>query len=176
MIMKRTITFLSAAVICGAIVSCNGKKEAETPATEAQVPAAKTYPQLEKANWLIGNWGNTTPEGILSESWKKENDSVYKGQSFFVIGKDTVFAEYIDLAETNGKLTYTVSVKGQNNEAPVPFEMTSATENQMVFENPKHDFPSKITYTKVNNDSLVAEISGMQKGKPAKETFAMKRQ
>ncbi|MEL1245086.1 DUF6265 family protein [Flavobacterium sp. DGU11] len=172
--MKRTITFLSAAVVCGTIFSCNGKREPET--TQTETPVAKTYPQLEKASWLVGNWGNTTPEGILSESWEKENDSVYKGQSFFVIGKDTVFAEYIDLAETNGKLTYIVSVKGQNNEAPVPFEVTSATENQMVFENPKHDYPNKITYNKINNDSLVAEISGIQKGKPAMETFAMKKQ
>ncbi|AWH86658.1 hypothetical protein HYN59_16770 [Flavobacterium album] len=172
--MKRT-TILSAILLCGVLHSCNSKKETETVETDPAT-VAKTYPQLEKAGWFIGNWGNTTPEGTLTESWKKKNDSVYKGQSFFVIGKDTVFAEYIDLAETNGKLIYTVSVKGQNNEAPVSFEMTSATESQMVFENPKHDYPTKITYNKINNDSLVAEISGMQKGKPAKETFTMKRQ
>ncbi len=176
MIMKRTITFLSAAVMCGAIVSCNGKKEAETPATEAQAPAAKTYPQLEKANWLIGNWGNTSPEGVLSESWKKENDSVYHGESYFVVGKDTVFSENIQLAEANGKLVYNVTVPGQNNGQATPFELTSSSDSQMVFENPKHDFPNKITYNKISNDSLVAEISGMQKGKPARETFAMKRQ
>ncbi|WP_294824393.1 DUF6265 family protein [uncultured Flavobacterium sp.] len=174
--MNRVKLFLSAILFCGAMVSCNSKKETEIATTETPVAEAKTYPQLEKANWLIGDWGNATPEGILSEGWKKENDSVYKGQSFFVIGKDTVFAEYIDLAETNGKLVYTVSVKGQNDEAPVPFEMTSSSDSQMVFENPEHDFPSMITYNRINNDSLFAEISGVQKGKPAKQIFAMKRQ
>lgn len=30
----------------------------------------------------------------------------------------------------------------------------------MVFENPAHDYPNKIVYQKVGNDSLVAEIFG----------------
>lgn len=170
--MKRT-TLLSAALFCSLIFSCK-KENTETETAPAQTES-KQYGQLEKNNWLIGSWGHTSPEGTLAEKWTKANDSVYKGESFFIIGKDTVFAEYIDLIEANGKLTYTVSVKGQNNEEPVPFEMTSSDENKTVFENPKHDFPNKITYTKINNDSLVAVISGMQKGKPATETFAMKR-
>lgn len=173
--MNKTITFLSAAVVCGAIFSCNSKKETETTQTET-APAAKTYPYLEKAAWLIGSWGNTTPEGILTERWNRENDSVYHGESYFVIGKDTVFSESIQLEESNGKLVYNVTVPGQNNGQATPFELTSSSDTQWVFENPKHDFPSKITYNKITNDSLVAEISGMQKGKPATETFAMKRQ
>jgi len=173
--MKRTITILSAAIVCGAIFSCNGKKESETTQTET-APAAKTYPHLEKAAWLIGSWGNTTPEGILTEKWKKENDSVYHGESYFVIGKDTVFSESIQLEESKGKLVYNVTVPGQNNGQATPFELTSSTDTQMVFENTNHDYPNKITYNKINNDSLAAEISGMQKGKPATETFAMKRQ
>ena len=44
-----------------------------------------------------------------------------------------------------------------------------------MFENPGHDFPKKISYTKITNDSLVAEISGQQQGKPASEKFAMKK-
>jgi len=173
--MSKTITFLSAAVVCGAAFSCTGKKETGTTGAET-APAAKTYPQLGKAAWLIGSWGNTTPDGILTERWNKENDSVYLGESYFVVGKDTVFSESIQLEESNGKLVYNVTVPGQNNGQATPFELTSSSDSQMVFENTKHDFPNKIKYNKINNDSLVAEISGMQKGKPATETFAMKRQ
>ncbi len=172
--MNKTITFLSAAMLCGALLSCNSKKETETPSIKS--PVAKTYPHLEKAAWLIGSWGNTSSEGVLSENWKKVNDSVYHGESYFVVGKDTVFSENIQLAETNGKLVYNVTVPGQNNGQATPFELTSSSGSQMVFENPEHDFPNRITYNKISNDSLVAEISGIQKGKPAKETFAMKRQ
>ena len=136
-----------------------------------------SYNELKKAEWFLGEWSNKTPEGELTERWKKENDSVYKGESYFVKhGKDTVFSEKVDLIETNGKLTYIVTVPGQNSEQPVAFEMISASENQVVFENPNHDYPSKIIYNKISSDSIVAEISGMQKGKPAHETFPLKKQ
>ncbi len=168
-------TPLLGAVVCGALISCKENKET-IPETAAE-PKAKEFTHMKKAGWLTGNWGNITPEGALSEKWMKVNDSVMQGESYFVVGgKDTVFAETVELAEANGKLVYTVTVPGQNNEKPVPFELTSANDNQLVFENPKHDYPNKIVYNKISNDSLVAEISGMQKGKPASEQFAMKRQ
>lgn len=172
--MKRNFTLLSAAVVCAALVSCKDKpKETETP----EQPEVKTYAELEKANWFLGNWGNKTPEGELTERWVKANDSVYKGETYFVVGgKDTVFSEAVDLIEEKGKLAYIVTVPGQNNEKPVRFEMTSGNDKQIIFENPKHDYPSKITYNKITADSIVAEISGIQKGKPASETFALKKQ
>lgn len=131
--------------------------------------------KIKKAEWLIGTWANESPYGNLSESWQKENDSVYRGQSFFIKGKDTIHSESIALAERNGEVFYSPTVQGQNGDKPVDFKMTAATDKQLVFENPAHDFPQKITYTKITNDSLVAEISGKQQGKPASEKFAMKK-
>nr|WP_294787728.1 DUF6265 family protein [uncultured Flavobacterium sp.] len=150
------------------VTSC--KKEAKT-----EIPV-KSYPNLAKANWFIGEWGNKSTDGELTERWKKENDSVYLGESYFVVGeKDTVFAEKVRLEELNGKLNYIVSVPGQNKELPVSFEMTSSTDNQIVFENPKHDYPNKIIYNLIEKDSLLAEISGLKKGKPFTEKFVMKK-
>ena len=169
--MKQNITIM-AVLIGSLLISCKETpKEAETSA-----PLAKPYAQLEKTEWLLGEWGNVTPEGELTERWKQENDSVYLGESYFVMnGRDTVFAETIRMEEASGKLTYTVTVPGQNNGKPVSFEMTSATDSQLVFENPQHDFPSKIVYNKITADSIMAEISGMEKGKPASQQFAMKK-
>lgn len=171
--MKVKTTLLSAVAIT-ALMACKKETPAETPAIEAS--AAKTYANLEKAAWFLGEWGNKSTEGELTERWKKENDSLFLGESYFVVGKkDTVFAEHIKLWESNGKLTYTAKVPNQNDNEAVDFEMTSSTDNQIVFENPKHDYPNKIVYNKINNDSLVAEIFGIQKGKPASEKFAMKK-
>jgi hypothetical protein len=163
--MKLYITlFLTFVLIL--VTSC--KKEIKT-----EIPV-KTYPNLAKAEWFIGEWGNKSAEGELTERWKKVNDSVYFGESYFVAGgKDTVFSEHVNLEDKNGKLSFIVTVPGQNEELPVTFEMTSSTNNQIVFENPKHDYPSKIVYNKVGNDSLVAEIFGLKKGKAASEKFLM---
>lgn len=169
--MKLNITLLVAALM---LLSC--KKETATEAQPGEAAPAKTYANLEKTNWFLGEWGNKSAEGELTERWNKENDSVYHGESYFVVGgKDTVFAEHIRLEDTNGKLTYIVTIPGQNTEQPVRFEMTSASDSQIVFENPKHDYPNKIVYNKIGNDSVVAEIFGIQKGKPATEKFAMKK-
>jgi hypothetical protein len=166
--MKLNSILFPLIVVLGIFSSC--KKETKT---EAPI---KTYPKLAKAEWFIGEWGNKSAEGELTERWKKENDSVYLGESYFVVGQnDTVFAEHVRLVEANGKLAYIVTVPGQNKELPVSFEMTSATDNQITFENPKHDFPNKIIYNLVEKDSLIAEISGLKNGKPNTERFVMKK-
>jgi hypothetical protein len=152
----------SALLLSAILAACNSNKTAQPR-------------QITKADWLIGSWENKSEYGDLSESWQKENDSVYKGQSFFIKRKDTIHSEAIVLSEINGEVSYSPQVKGQNNDKPVDFKMTSATDKQLVFENPAHDFPQKITYTKITNDSLVAEISGKQQGKPMSEKYPMKR-
>ena len=157
--MKNTVASLFLMLI---IVSCNGDKPVKTR-------------QLAKAEWLVGTWENKSSNGDLTEAWQKENDSVFKGQSYFIKGKDTIHSETIVLSENKGQVTFSPTVKGQNNNRPVDFKLISATGTQFVFENKTHDFPQKITYTKVTNDSLIAQISGMQKGKPIAEEFSMKR-
>lgn len=169
--MKK-ITLL--ATVFAIMASC-GKKENTEEMTNA--PVAELPNEIAKAEWLMGAWGHTTQEGALSEKWEKVNDSVMHGESYFVVGgKDTVFAETVSLTSEGGKLAYTVTVPGQNGDKPVRFDLTSSSESQLVFENPQHDFPNKIVYNKITNDSLTAEISGTQKGKPASELMAMKRQ
>jgi len=165
--MKHNLIAL--AVITLTMLSCK-----KTPETVTKEP--NKYTELEKASWFLGEWANTSKDGELTERWKKENDSVYHGESYFVVGgKDTVFAEHVRLEEANSKLAYIVTVPDQNKALPVRFEATSATLKQIVFENKQHDFPTRIVYNKVGNDSLVAEISGTKNGRPASETFKMKK-
>ncbi|HLA55932.1 MAG TPA: DUF6265 family protein [Flavobacterium sp.] len=155
--MKKAILFLFLAAILG---SCKNGKEAKVR-------------DIEKAAWLVGSWENKSPEGNLSEIWKKENDSVYRGESYFVKAKDTLHFETISLTQSGDVVYYTPTVMGQNGDKPVAFKMISMTDKQMVFENPAHDYPQKIVYTKITNDSLVASISGIQQGKPSAEQYPM---
>jgi hypothetical protein len=45
----------------------------------------------------------------------------------------------------------------------------------MVFENPKHDYPQKIRYQLNSDKSLIATISGIQKGKESSESYLMQK-
>lgn len=145
-----------------AIVSC---KNSETNEKE----------KIKKTNWLLGKWENKVDEGVLTENWKRLNDSTFQAESFFIKEKDTLHFESITLQQKGEELFYNSTVKGQNNDKPVTFNMTSETDKKSVFENPKHDYPQKITYSLINKDSLVAEISGIQLGKPSSEKFGMKK-
>ena len=169
--MKKSIMY--GMLLAGVIISCQKKEKSETP--EATVPPVKTFAQIEKANWLIGEWGSTSKEGVLSETWKKLNDSTLACQTYFTVGKDTVFAESVVLEQKGDSLFYVPTIKNQNGGKPVSFALTASSDQQMVFENPKHDFPQKIIYNKVTPDSLVAEISGMKNGKENKESYPMKK-
>lgn len=166
--MKKSTGFKSLIVfICSAsilmFISCQNKSE-------------KKFDKLEKMNWLLGNWENEMPEGVLTETWTKENDSTFSGTTYFIINKkDTVHSEVIILRQLNDVLVYRPTVKGQNNDEPVDFKLSSESENSFSFENPKHDYPQKIVYKKVNETNLVATISGIQQGKQSSESYPMKK-
>lgn len=167
--MKKSTGFkLLIVFICSAsllmFISCQNKSE-------------KKFDKLEKMNWLLGNWENEMPEGVLTETWTKDNDSTFSGTTYFIMNKkDTVHSETIILKQVNDELVYRPTVKGQNNDEPVDFKLSSESENSFSFENPKHDYPQKIVYKKVNETNLVATISGMQQGKQSSESYPMKKQ
>ena len=157
--MKNKITLL---VLLLAFTAC---KNADSETTEKD--------KIKLAHWLLGNWENKSADGSLTESWKKVNDSTYQATSYFLKGKDTLHFESISLQQKGEALTYLATVKGQNDDKPVAFNLTVSTEKQLVFENLKHDYPQKISYTQISKDSLIAEISGMQQGKPSTEKYRM---
>lgn len=136
---------------------------------------ANELEKMKAANWILGNWENKSVDGNLSETWKKVNDSTFEAQSYFIKEKDTLHFESIILQQKGEELTYSTMVKGQNEEKAVAFKLTTTTEKQLVFENPKHDYPQKIIYSEINPDSIVVKISGIQQGKPSSEQYSMKK-
>lgn len=130
---------------------------------------------LKKAEWLIGTWENKTPRGSVYETWNKANDYEYSGKSYRLMEKDTIVFETLRLVQETDGLVYIPIVKNQNNGLPVRFAAKSVTDDGLVFENPQHDFPQIISYTRIGTDSLVAEISGIRNGQERKQTFPMKR-
>lgn len=130
---------------------------------------------ITHAKWLIGSWKNQSVKTLDIETWKKLNDSIFLGRSYSLKGTDTVSSEHIKLEQHAGKLYYIPTVKNQNDGKAVTFTLTSSDKKHLVFENPEHDFPQKITYTQISKDSLVAEITGTWKGKQKAIPFPMKR-
>lgn len=129
------------------------------------------YKELYKTNWLLGDWEKKDSIGLLTESWTIENDSTLVGSSYFIIKKDTVHSETMELIEDTEHLIYTATIIGENNDEAVPFQMTDSKDSVLVFTNPKHDFPQKITYKLRKDKTLLATISGTIKGKQTSKTY-----
>jgi hypothetical protein len=148
------------------LISACGNKE--TPAPEKEQERSR----LEKADWLLGSWENSSEQGTMTETWMKDHANAYSAKTYLVIGKDTVFRELSKLEETGSNLQCVISIEGENDEEPVVFKMTKQEEQLMIFENPEHDFPTAIRYEH-KGDSVIAEISGMQNGKFTTQKFPM---
>lgn len=165
--MKNQISYYF--ILATVLFSCNsGVKNADDVKTGS-------YPLLEKASWLVGEWEINLDRGTAIEIWEKANDSVYAGRSFFISGKDTIPGETVNLEQTGDGLFYIPTVKDQNKGEAVRFTLTSSRDRELIFENPAHDFPQKISYAQISKDSLLAEVSGMIKGKLESEKYQMKR-
>ncbi len=127
---------------------------------------------MKQVKWLSGTWENKAQRGSIFENWKTGDDSTLIGRSYSIRnGKDTVVFETIQLRQRNGALYYVPIARGQNNNQPVPFKMTLLTKNQMVFENPEHDFPKRIIYKKSSDNRMDAAIEGEQDGQMRREDF-----
>ena len=165
--MKKIIIVISILIL----VACSETKIVEDK--DERVDYATNA--IEQANWFLGTWENNTNAGSFTEKWEQKNDSVYIGESYITLDDKIMFYERISLEKKKMDWYYKVSVKSKNNEQPIPFKLISLSPHQLVFENPQHDFPTKITYTKIREDSIVAEISGKIKGVEEKELFPMKK-
>jgi hypothetical protein len=86
-------------------------------------------------------------------------------------GKTTAF-EFLRLEQSaDGGVDYVAQPGGR---PPVRFRCTSLSDRKAVFENPQHDFPTKITYER-DGDELIAAISGPDGAKEKPETYHYQR-
>jgi len=165
--MKK-IYFSIIAILSISVISCNKY--------DANGNVIKDYEELEKANWMLGEWEKTDSLGTLKEIWERLDDSTFIGLSYYIQNKkDTLHNEQVELMQDGEHLIYTTTIKGENNDLPIPFQMTTDEDSLLVFENPKHDYPQKIEYKLFKNNTLTATISGKLKGKVSKESYPMKK-
>ncbi len=128
---------------------------------------------LHNLSWLLGSWKMTGAKDVTFETWQRPDSSSFVGNSITLAGADTVFSEKLSLLATDSGLFYVAEVA--HNLAPTYFKMIRQDSITAVFENPAHDFPTRIIYSRRNADSLHARIEGLRKGKPAGVDFLYER-
>lgn len=137
--------------------------------------ACSSKDPFKRMGKLSGIWQTDTGEGILYEEWTKSRNNIMYGKSYMVDSGDSLVFERIELVKRDSGIFYIPVVKDQNKDLPVSFRMTNATDSSFVFENRNHDFPQRIIYRFVTNDSIVARIEGDVKGAQRSMEFYYRR-
>lgn len=143
----------------------------------AQIEDAEAI--FEEMKALQGVWSMETDRGDRLEIWEVVDDSTMIGRGMRIKkeSRDTVPLETMRLEWRGQGIVYHASVRGQNNEKAIPFDLTEVTEEGVwVFENPRHDNPVKITYWLLDNRELHVETSGKRNGRDSKTEYVFERE
>ena len=109
---------------------------------------------IDRLDWISGCWVLDDGKERTEENWMKP-----AGQSMIGMSQ-TVFTEHIQIRETNGQIAYIVAL-GMGAK-PVVFKLIKSSDNDVIFENPEHDFPQRIIYRRESADALFARIEGQR--------------
>ena len=123
------------------------------------IQAALQTPTLADLSWLSGDW-QTAPGGRaqIEEHWMQAAGGSMIGMGRTLAGNKTYEFEYLRIEQRADGIFYVAHPKGR---CPgTDFKLTRASATEVVFENPQHDFPKRITYRKGADDSLTATIDG----------------
>lgn len=119
---------------------------------------AKSSP-MSSFRWLEGSWYSDRKNGVMEERWAIVDDSSMHAVSVIhrPDGQIDPF-ESADLLYRRGIYAYIVAAPGENGGDTVRFPLTGFTDRGFVAENPKHDFPRRISYHHRHTDTLLAVI------------------
>ena len=122
--------------------------------------------------WLAGCWSSRGGEAGSEEHWLAPAGGSMLGLSRTVVDGKTVAHEFMQIRETApGQLAFIARPSGQ---AEATFPLARLGPNEVVFENPSHDFPQRVIY-RLQGDQLQARIEGTKDGKVKGVDFPMDR-
>ena len=109
--------------------------------------------------WIVGSWKTSLPKGFIIETWSYKNDSTLKSTSHIIKPNgDSMLQETVNLEYKKGISNYVVTAADQNDNLPVSFKLIKYQNKKLIFENPQHDFPQRITYKLVSKNKMLAWI------------------
>jgi len=116
--------------------------------------------QLNEIEWLLGIWHFDEETSPMYEMWKRTSEKTFEGVAYNLEqkGMDEKEVEALRILKI-GEYVYYLAKLPQN-EFPTIFRATKIDKKKVVFENPFHDFPRKITYLKSDSERMKAILEG----------------
>ena len=126
---------------------------------------------LAQVAWISGVWSGTTGTLTVEERWTPATGGSMLATARTLRGGAMTAFEFLCITERQGGLVYTAMPNART--PATDFRLTAITNDSATFENPAHDFPKIIRYTRRADGSLETAVSGHDK-QPV-ETAVLKR-
>ena len=133
--------------------------------------APSETPSVKDVAWIAGCWDSTRNGRHVTEHWMPPEGGTMMGVSRTTAGEKTTEWEFLIIRQGAKGLDYVAKPSGQRE---ATFTAARAAANEVVFENPAHDFPKRIIY-KRDADTLTATIEGSMNGKDRRIEFPYKK-
>jgi uncharacterized protein DUF6265 len=113
---------------------------------------------LADLGFMAGCWRGLTRSGTtIEEFYTPPSANLIVGATRYVRDGRVVDFEFTRIDQTDSGAVITPHPKGVRS---VSFAPKVVERNRVVWENPTHDFPQRILYTRIADDTLVARIEG----------------
>lgn len=102
-------------------------------------------PKLDQLGWLAGHWVSVDDKNgrVDEETWMQPADGLMPGMHRSHGGGRPPFFEHLRMVVQEGAIRYIASPAGKGETS---FRLSSLGRQRVVFENPTHDYPRRITY------------------------------
>ena len=137
------VASLIAVLLPASLVSAQGPSRAALPA------------------WMAGCWEQRSGDRVVEEHWLAPRGGIMLGSGRTTRGDSLVEFEQTRIAAAGDTLIFFAQPSGQ---AAAQFRTVNGAESEVRFENLAHDFPQRVIYRPVGDDSLVARVEGMRRG------------
>ena len=130
----------------------------------AAAPAAS----VDQLGWLSGSWISVDGEEWTEELWMPPRGGMMLGTNRSGKGAKATGFEYMRIAaDEQGRVSFWASPGGK---PAVQFPLVSSGPTEAVFENKRHDYPTRVAY-RLNGEILHATISGPDGANPMSWKF-----
>ena len=134
--------------------------------------AAPTPSPVGGLGWMAGCWERRAGFVVTDEQWMTPRAGTMLGTSRTTRGEAVVEFEFMRIYSRGDSAVFAAHPSGQR---PAEFRGLPLPRREVTFVNRGHDFPQRIIYRAVGDDSLVARVEGVEKGRARGFDFRYRR-
>lgn len=134
-----------------------------------------TNPTLDALAFLSGCWEINVPARkiLVTEHWMAPFGDAMIGMARNVRDGKMGSYEYLRIVQNGSGIKYVA--KPSQSQSETSFKLVKLASNEVIFENPEHDFPQRVIYKLTDNENLAARIEGTMNGQKRGMDFPYKR-